>query len=95
MADGDLQARKRELQEKIDQAQGALNRIQALSDQNWGILASACAAMNGGAWFGPKGQAFGSAAAAHQGELQGALSEAVESARRKVAELRSELSGLR
>ncbi|MEU5031132.1 hypothetical protein [Streptomyces milbemycinicus] len=95
MADGDLQARKRELQEKIDQAQGTLNRIQALSNEYWGILASACAAMNGGAWFGPQGRAFGAAAAAHQGELRGSLTEAVESAQRKVAELRAELSALR
>lgn len=95
MVEGDLQARKRELQQKIEQAQGTLNRIQALSDQYWGVLASPCEAMNGGAWFGPKGHQFGAAAAAHQSELQSSLSEAVKSAQQKVAELRTELGGLR
>ncbi|WP_422127569.1 hypothetical protein [Streptomyces misionensis] len=95
MTDGDVQARRRDLQAKLDQAQGVLSRIQAISDQHWSLISSSCQAMQAGAWFGPKARQFGAAVDSHQAELRSSLSEAVTSAQQKVADLRSELSGLR
>ncbi len=95
MADGDLKAQKQALQEQIQQAQGALSRIKALSDEYWHALDSASQAMSADAWFGPMGRQFGSAVQTHRAELQGELSKAVTSAQRKVEDLQNKLRGLR
>jgi hypothetical protein len=95
VADGDVQARRQELQARLDLAQGVLHRIQALSDQHWSLLTSSHRAMEGGAWFGPRAEQFGADVDSHRIELRDILSEAVMSAQQKVAELRSELNGLR
>lgn len=62
-------------------------RIQRLSDEHWWTLAPSCRLMENDAWVGPAGSRFGSQIHADQRELREMLTQAVQSANRKLASL--------
>jgi hypothetical protein len=80
MADGDLQALSQELR-------AAVARIQRLSDDHWYVLDPICGAMDDGAWAGPAGRRFGSSVRSERVVLRGQLTQAVQSAKAKLADL--------
>jgi hypothetical protein len=66
----------------------AAERIQRLSDEHWWTLTPSCRLMENDAWVGPAGGRFDTQVHADQRELWAMLTEAVQSANRKLASLR-------
>ncbi|NRQ30291.1 hypothetical protein HII36_00335 [Nonomuraea sp. NN258] len=65
--------------------QAAVTRIQKLSDDNWWTLNPSCTLMTREAWVGPTGNRFNQAVHSRERELRAMLSQAVASAREKLA----------
>jgi hypothetical protein len=69
---------------KREQLVRLLSQVQRLSDEHWHMLRRPQQAMDGQAWVGPSGRAFGRALARNDQTLQARLRESVELVRDKL-----------